>query len=62
MWEIWANLLLPRALKVAQSPINRQIWSHWLQASFLGNTSLVSPFWAEFDGLTSLGQNINRLI
>ena len=31
MWEIWANLLLPKALKVAQSPINRQIWSHCLQ-------------------------------
>ena len=34
MWEIWANSLLPKALqihcfyKVAQSAINRPIWSH----------------------------------
>ena len=28
MWEIWANKLLPKAVKVAQSPINRPIWSH----------------------------------
>ena len=33
MWEIWANLLFPKALKVAQSPINRPIWSHCYWAS-----------------------------
>ena len=29
MWEIWVNQFLPKASKVAQSPINRPIWSHW---------------------------------
>ena len=29
MLEIWAYLLLPKALKVAQSPIYRPIWSHY---------------------------------
>ena len=29
MWKIWANLLSPKALKVAQSPINRPTWAHW---------------------------------
>ena len=30
MWEIRANKLLPKALKVTQSAKNCPIWSHWL--------------------------------
>ena len=30
MWEIWANLLLPKALKSCPKSKNCQIWSHWL--------------------------------
>ena len=29
MWEIWANLLLPKALKSCPKYKNPQIWSHW---------------------------------
>ena len=38
MGKIGANLLLPKALKVAQSPINLPIWSHWLP--HLGTSSI----------------------
>ena len=31
---MWANYLLPKALKVAQSPINIPIWSHWVDTKF----------------------------
>ena len=30
MWEMWVNELLPKALKLAKSPINCPIWSHCL--------------------------------
>ena len=51
MWEIWANSLLPKALKSCPKCKNRQLWSHCLGHSMflLGHNHPYVYFkWASF--------------
>ena len=45
MWEIWANHWCRRLWRIAQSPKNRQVWSHWsICISEGGNTTIVPTY------------------